>query len=1176
MGRFEHRSFLRLNAIIGHVSTPVPSLSSCCVAGVSTDFSSILVANRGEIALRICRAAADLGLRTVAIFSQDDAKSLHAHYADEAHPLSDSGVGAYLDIEGIIGAAKKTKCEAIHPGYGFLSENADFASRCREEGITFIGPSVEMLQLFGDKGRARRAALAAGVPVMAGIDRAVTLDEVRAFFAQLGHGRSMMIKAIAGAGGRGSRIVTAFEQIDEAYEQCRAEAMLAFGSNELYVEELLETARHIEVQVLADLNGNIIDLGERECSVQRRHQKMIEIAPAPHLHAGVRREVIDAALRLARSVGYTNIGTFEFLVGEQCAKGFAFIEANARLQVEHTVTEEVTGVDICSSQIRIARGVSLKGLGLNRSNGIVPQGIAIQTRVNMETLQIDGTVRPSGGMLTVYDPPGGPGVRVDGFGYTGYETSPSFDSLLAKVIVHTQGDDLHLAAARTSRALSEFRIEGVTTNIPFLQNVLRHNAFLTGEIHTRFVDDHAGELASALVQQPRNRFSGAEVKSVTDAVARENGFAGVQVDSSDPLALFGHGKSAGRRAPVAVTPVGKAASPPGTAAILSPIQGTLRSLEVNEGDSVKRGQRVAVVEAMKMEHDIIADKSGSIRKVTMALGDTVREGYPLFFVEESGSQAGADEINEEIDLDFIRPDLAELRERHSYQLDGNRPDAVARRRKTGQRTARENIDDLCDIGTFVEYGPLAVAWQRRRRSKQWLQENSPADGLVCGLATVNCHLFDASRARVIVMSYDYTVFAGTQGSGNHYKKDRIFHLAERFRLPVVIFTEGGGGRPGDTEGQYSLGMDTPTFTTFSKLSALVPLVGITSGRCFAGNTALLACCDVIIATADSTVAMGGPAMIEGGGLGVYAAEEVGPLSFQVPNGTVDIMVEDEAEAVTIAKRYLAYFQGPTKNWTASDQRKLRHIVPESRKRTYDMRELIHILCDTDSVLEIRPSFGVGILTCLVRIEGVPLGLIANNPHHLAGAIDSPASDKAARFLQLCDAFDLPIISLMDCPGMMVGPDVERTALVRHCARLFNTGANLSVPLFGLVIRKAYGLGVQAMCGGSSQVPFFTAAWPTGEFAGMGIEGAVKLGYRNELAAKTDPEERLRLYEKMVEHSYNHAKAVNSAQGYGIDDVIDPADSRKWIVAGVRSLPPEKQVGRWASRQEKKRPCIDTW
>ena len=348
------------------------------------------------------------------------------------------------------------------------------------------------------------------------------------------------------------------------------------------------------------------------------------------------------------------------------------------------------------------------------------------------------------------------------------------------------------------------------------------------------------------------------------------------------------------------------------------------------------------------------------------------------------------------------------------------------------------------------------------------------------------------------------------------------------------------------------------------------MVGVNSGRCFAGNTALLACCDVIIATENSTIAMGGPAMIEGGGLGVYTPEEVGPMSFQVPNGVVDILVKDEEEAVATAKQYLSYFQGPVEDWTAPDQRAMRHIIPENRVRMYDMRDVIYTLADEGSVLEIRPEFGIGIYTAFVRIEGRPMGLIANNPHHLAGAIDSDGADKGARFLQLCDAFDLPVISLMDCPGMMVGPDVEATALVRHCARMFNTGANLSVPMFGVIVRKAYGLGVQAMCGASSMVPFFTIAWPTAEFAGMNIEGSVKLGYRDDLAAIEDTQERLERYESMVAARYEAAKAVNSAVFFGIDDVVDPADTRDWIVRGLASLPPTP------ARTEKKRPNIDTW
>jgi len=427
------------------------------------------------------------------------------------------------------------------------------------------------------------------------------------------------------------------------------------------------------------------------------------------------------------------------------------------------------------------------------------------------------------------------------------------------------------------------------------------------------------------------------------------------------------------------------------------------------------------------------------------------------------------------------------------------------------------------------------------------------------------------------MSYDYTVLAGTQGGQNHRKKDRMFELAERWRLPVVFFTEGGGGRPGDTDGLGMAGLDCMAFHYFGRLSGLVPLVGINSGRCFAGNAALLGCCDVVIATRNSTIGMGGPAMIEGGGLGVFRPEEVGPMDVQVPNGVVDIAVEDEACAVRVAKQYLSYFQsaaagerGHAESWQCADQRRLRSIIPENRLRIYDVREIIETLADSDSVLELRRDFGLGMVTALARIEGRPLGIIANNPTHLAGAIDSNGADKAARFMQLCDAFEIPILFLCDTPGIMVGPEAEKTALVRHAARMFVTGASISVPFFTIILRKGYGLGAQAMAGGSFKAPFFTVSWPTGEFGGMGLEGAVKLGFRKELAAQEDPEERRALYESMVERMYDHGKAVNTASHFEIDDVIDPQDSRHWITGALRSVPPKE------SRRGKKRPCIDTW
>ncbi len=1133
----------------------------------SSSVSKLLIANRGEIAIRVARAASDLGIATVAVYSQDDAKSLHVHAADEAVALDGLGVPAYLNIEGLIAAAQSSGCDAVHPGYGFLAESAEFARRCGEAGITFVGPTPRLLNLFGDKVRARQAAREAGVAVIAGSDEAVTLAEARAFFESLGEHAAVMLKAVAGGGGRGSRAVTEIGELEAAWERCESEARMAFGSGALYVEQLIPRARHIEVQVIGDLHGGIGHLWERECSVQRRFQKIVEIAPAPHLAAETRAAIVEAAMQIARAAGYSSLGTFEFLLdAADDGDAFYFLEANARLQVEHTVTEQVTGVDLVQSQLRAAQGASIAELGLDNPERLQPRGYAIQTRVNMETLTADGSVRPASGTLKAYEAPSGPGVRTDGFGYVGYQTSTAFDSLLAKVIAHSPTPRFADALTRSRRALSEFRIEGVASNIPFLTNVLEHADLAEGRVHTRWVDERMAELVAVN--------GGQRVRYLqTEAPAADSGFAGARVDSRDPLALFKHDQRVKQEQAVQVVEddAPDLTGPDGSVGLPAPIQGTIVSIMVAEGQEVRQGQDLVAMEAMKMEHVIAADRDGIVQALACAVGDVIREGFPLVFIleaEVSVEAVGGDAL---IDPDFIRGDLQENYERHAYTLDENRPVAVTKRRARGYRMPRENIEQLVDPGSFQEYWPLIVARQHQRNTDEQLRENTPADGLLAGTATINRDLFvDERDARAIVVHYDYTVLAGTQGGRNHYKQDRMFEMARRFQFPIVFYTEGGGGRPGDDRTGPGVAFDTYTFTQFSKLSGLVPLVGVTNGRCFAGNTALLACCDVIIATEGSTVAMGGPAMIEGGGLGIYTPEEVGPMSFQVPNGVVDILCKDEEEATEVAKQYLSYFQGPIQEWTAPDQRRLRHIVPENRLRLYDMREIIQTIADEGSVLEIREQFGIGIITALIRVEGHPVGVIANNPHHLAGAIDSDGSDKGARFLQLCDAFDIPVLSLMDCPGMMVGPDVEATALVRHCARMFNTGANLSVPLFGVVVRKAYGLGVQAMCGASALVGFFTVAWPTAEFAGMNLEGSVKLGYRKELIAIEDAEERIETYERMVSRAYENAKAVNAAAGGGLDDVIDPADTRQWIANGLKRLPPTP------ARREKKRPYIDTW
>ena len=1118
--------------------------------GIRPGIRRILVANRGEIAIRIIRAANELDIATTAIYAPDDARSLHVARADASHALAGRGVAAYLDIDAIVAAARANDCDAVHPGYGFLAENPRFAAALADAGITFIGPDAATLELFGDKLRAREFAAKCGVAVPAGTAAAIDIDSARAFLASCRSG-AMIIKAVAGGGGRGMRVVTEASELDDAFKRCASEAQASFGDARLYAEELLTDARHIEVQIVGD-GSEVSHLWERECTLQRRHQKIVEVAPSPSLTEAARASLIDAALRIAGTAHYRSLGTLEFLVEGADARTprIVFIEANPRLQVEHTVTEEVTGVDLVQAQIRIAGGATLRELHLSRDAVPKPRGYALQARVNMETMTEAGDAKPAGGTLTAFAPPNGPGVRVDTFGYSGYTTSPNYDSLLAKVIVHSASSEFADVLARARRALGEFSIGGVATNLAFLRALLAHDDVIANRISTRFVEHHAATLARSAAVVASAALPGGD--------ARASGLAGARVDNRDPLAVLTHGKTETAAVPASVE---EADVPDGSIALRAPLQGTIIAIDVEVGASVRKGQQLLVMEAMKMEHVIAAPASGTVQSLAVSAGDAVFEGRLLVLLDAGDVAGHHDEGSAEIDLAAVRPDLAEALDRHAIGLDDHRPDAVARRRKTGHRTTRENIDDLVDPGSFIEYGPLVVAAQRRRRSIQDLIEKTPADGMVAGVGSVNGDLFDETHARCAVLSYDYTVLAGTQGAQNHRKKDRLFEIAQHSRLPVVFFTEGGGGRPGDTDGLGVAGLDVMAFKYFGALSGLVPLVGITSGRCFAGNAVLLGCCDVVIATEGSNIGVGGPAMIEGGGLGVFRPEEVGPMSVQVPNGTVDIAVKDEIEAVAVAKKYLSYFQGPVKEWTCADQRLLRSAIPENRLRVYDVRKVIDTMADTDSMLEIRRGFGHGIVTAFIRIEGRPIGVIANNPTHLAGAIDSPGADKATRFMQLCDAFDIPLLFLCDCPGIMVGPEIEKTALVRHASRMFVTGSSITVPFFTIVLRKSYGLGAQAMAGGSFKAPFFAVSWPTGEFGGMGLEGAVKLGYRNELAAIENPEERTKTYEEMVERMYERGKGVNVASHFEIDDVIDPMESRRWVVAGLKASPPPPAANR---------------
>ncbi len=1106
----------------------------------------LLVANRGEIALRIFRTARRLGLRTVAVFSEDDALAAHVEAADAAFGLRGTGVAAYLDIAALVQAAVETSCDAIHPGYGLLSERADFARACEAAGLRFVGPRPDVLDLFGDKARALEFAESLGVPVSPGTRTATTLEEALGLLATLGDGDLIAVKALAGGGGRGIRIASSFDELERAFERCRSEARKAFGRDEVYVERWLPRARHIEIQIVGDGSSAVSVLGDRECTLQRRHQKLIEIAPAPHLDPELRAGLGDAARCMATAARFDGLGTFEFLV-ETAADGrpvgFVFIEANPRLQVEHTVTEEVLGLDLVELQLGIAAGRTLPDfpeLSVALERG--PRGFAVQCRINAERYDHTGQPLPATGVVERFVPPLGEGVRIETAAHRGYEASAAFDPLLAKLIVHTPEGDFAAALERSAAALARFEISGVETNLELLAALLSRPEVVSGRAHTGFVAEYLRERGTESEAVARPKAVASVATGITNLITDSEAAA-------QAMATQGPRRGAGDAA--------------GETLVCAPLRGTVVSIEVTPGESVSQGQELAILEAMKMEHVVEAMAAGRVRHIDVVPGQPVAEGTVLLRIEPaaagvvsdaggaakktaarasnlSASQAKVQSSSEP------RPDLAEVLERRSLGLDEARPEAVKRRRGRGQRTARENLDELCDPGSFIEYGPLVIAAQRRRRTLDDLVRNTPADGLVGGIATVNADQVTTERAGCVVLSYDYMVLAGTQGAQNHRKKDRLFELAERRRLPVVLFAEGGGGRPGDTDAMGVTGLDCLAFALFAGLAGKVPLIGMAAGRCFAGNAALLGCCDIVIATEGSNIGMGGPAMIEGGGLGIVRPEEIGPLDVQLKNGVVDLPAVDEAEAVELARRALSYFQGKVESWRVAPQEDLRGLIPENRLRVYDVRAVIGTLADTGSVLELRRDFGCGMVTAFARVEGRPLGIVANDPTHLAGAIDGDAADKAARFLRLCNAFGLPVLFLCDTPGIMVGPEAEATGLVRRAAQLFIAAAELRVPFGTIVLRKGYGLGAQAMAGGSFKAPLFTVAWPTGEFGGMGLEGAVKLGFSKELAAVEDDGARRALFDEMVARAYQHGKAINSASHFEIDDVIDPAESRRWI------------------------------
>lgn len=1140
----------------------------------------ILIANRGEIALRIQRSASlfplsgqgDVRFVTLSIYTKAEANSAHVLAVPPSQRLLLPGTGprAYLDIATLISLAKKHSVWGVAPGYGFLSESVEFSKAVEDSGMVWIGPGSEALALFGNKIAAKQLATKCRVPILQGTQGdSATLDEVLSFAKSVPAPSKVIIKAVAGGGGRGMRVVDAKGGgIQEAYHSCVREADLSFGDGRVYVERFLQDARHIEVQIVGDGSGDVAHVWERECTLQRRHQKLVEIAPSPTLSSSTRDRILEAALRMARQGKYKSLGTFEFLYLSSTGE-FFFMEANPRIQVEHTITEQITGLDLVAIQLQIAAGSSLKEIGLARELPF-PQQTSIQVRVNAEELQQDGTVFPTSGNLSSFHAPSGPGIRIDTSIHAPlrncrlrYQHDPSFDSLLAKVIFTAPSyqSAVQIACSR----LAELELDGIQSNVYLLRALLGTSQVQTNQgVHTRFLEEHNAELYRRSKEMKREK-DGIEVAANT-------------ISSEEKREYIPHGMLA----------------------VDAPMAGILVQMLVKKDDQIVAGQQVALIESMKMEHVIRATQSGHVDRVFATKGGAVTVGDHILSFRPSDSSTDKDESvyseQDEEDVDVLREDLKSVVQRKHLLTDEYRKRAVEKRRAAGFLTARENLKLLIDAGSFNEFGDFVFAAQRTRIEEDTLMETTAGDGVITGWATVNKdRCSDApsrqlsSPARCALVIYDYMVLAGTQGHFHHLKLDRLFRSVLDNPAPLILYAEGGGGRPGDVDLEKIkvAGLDGPSFAMLALIrSRGYPTLGLANGYTFAGNAVLLGTCDIIVATrggqgsngSATSTGIGGPAMIEGGGIGVFKPAEVGPVSVHESNGGYDVVVADEKEASHTIKQLLSLFQGPVsdKYWKCTkDPKVMRRLLPVNRVRSYNVNTVIEQLCDDDSFIELGKLFGQSLVTGLGTLHGQPIAILASSvTSPLGGAIDTSSAVKATRFINMLHRTRLAhLIVLCDTPGFMVGPRAEKEGGLRAFGEFFQSvvqfqDGDLGGRIFAVTLRKAYGLGAQAMLGGSTLNNFQSAAWPMGEFSGMGIEGAVRLGMKKELEAVEDEQERKELFQTLVDVMYQRGKSENMAAMAEIDTVIDPKDTRSWLINGLKSVHP--RIPTWKRRDDRPR------
>ncbi|MGA1370892.1 MAG: carboxyl transferase domain-containing protein [Pseudomonadales bacterium] len=1128
-------------------------------------FKRVLISNRGEIAIRIAHAAASLGIESVAVYPAVDAQSLHTRVATRAREIPsgntpDAGIRAYLDGAAIIAAALAEGCDAVHPGYGFLAENAQFVRDCAAAGLVFIGPDADVVHLFGDKLAARALAQSAGVKTVPGSDHALK-DAAAAATIAAEMGYPVMLKAAAGGGGRGIRRVDTAAAMAEAFARCQSEAEAAFGDGALFVERLIEDPRHIEVQILADQAGNVIHLHERDCSVQLRHQKVVEVAPAPGLEASLRARLHEDAVRLARAAGLRNAATVEFLV-EPASGAHWFIECNPRIQVEHTITEAVTGVDLVEAQFRIAAGETLSALGLDPASGPPePRGFAVQLRV----------VALGAGTFTAYREPSGVGVRVDAAGYLGYSPPPQFDPLFAKLICRSgSSGDFVSAVDRAQRALQAFHLAGVADNRAQLASILAHPRFRAGDARTPWL---------ATLETP----AGSLTSSVGTFLTQQSAHLGM-------------------RAPESAAPARPALPLSGAEqGAQSPLSGAFVSWSVEPGSRVSAGATLAIVSAMKMETAVVAPCAGQVvSRLALNSGDPVAAGEILLAVIP-GEPGQGDAVAQ---TDGWLPLLDEVATLQSLALARFPPDSkdpgVVRQRSRGKLTCRERIDVLLDPGSFREIGSLAGF------------ASHDDEGAVLAFTPAN-HVGGHGRIdarEVVVCADDFTSRGGHADGAIGAKSTYLDRLSLDLRMPSLRLLDGssGGGsvaamvpqqqKSGESTAQESSGAiraGRPRVTggggsflpghlgsaLYAEQLATVPVVNLLLGSVvgIGAAKAVLGHFSVMVRDVAQLFVAGPPVVSHAMGYEV-SKEALGGWHIHCANGAVDNLAESELEAFAMARRFLSYlpasvYEAPPvlapDPFDPADRRDeaLLHIVPRKRTTTFDMRAAIRLLADRDSFFEIGPLWGTDQITGFIRMNGHPLGVIASDSRHInGGALTADGCDKLKRHLDLCDLFHIPVLNLVDNPGFAVGIEHERAATIRKGGEWMIAFAQVRIPLFTVIMRRSFGVA-----GNNYATPLARSAmrvvWPAADVGGIPPEGGIEAAYKRQLAEAEDPAALRAEINARIESARGPIGPLNRFQ---MEEMIDPRDTRRlvceWVSVAYRLV---RQPANLVSRPQGFRP-----